>query len=258
MFKKCSLAVLLCLTFINVSQANQPILNINDVNWPPYFFIENPGHTHKLGIAKEILNHCIAKSGYKTNYIGLPIKRTHYYMESGILDITVYSYKKDREKILKYSSEPIFSSEYGFLVKADSKIVIDKVSDVLPYQLGHLAGLTYTPEYMNIINEKMALKEVTTGQSLEAMFNQLLAPQPRFELMADSKATFHWYAQEAGLSDKIKVLDFTLKNKNYFITVSKKSENISDIQAFINDTDHCIKALKQNGDYQTILEKYGQ
>ena len=249
--------VLIMASSFNVSAIEQT-LKINDVPWPPYFFIDNDTKKYTLGIGKEVLNYCLAKSGHKTNYIRLPVKRTHHYMKEGILDITVYSYKKSREEILHYASEPIFISEYGFLVRADSNIDIKKLNDLLPYQIGHLDGLTYTPEYMDIVNQKLLKKEVTIGHNLKAMFAQLLAPQPRFEIMADSKATFHWFAKNEGISDKIKVLDYSLKNKKYFITVSKKSKNISNPKRLLAEMDTCLKQMKLDGSYQSILNTYGQ
>jgi len=236
--------------------ADERTVVINDVPWPPYFFIGN--EAEQLGIGKELLNYCLNKSGYKTKYVRLPIKRTHHYMDKGKIDITVYSYRQSREQILLYSTEPIFSSEYGFLVRADSDINIEKLADVKPLQIGHLAGLTYTPEYMKIIEEKRQQNQVTIGYSLNAMFLQLLSPVPRFDIMSDSKATFYWFAHYTGVSDQVKVLDYTLKNKDYFITVSKQSQNIKKPQALLQETDACIKQLKKDGGYQAILAKYGQ
>lgn len=236
--------------------ATERTLIINDVPWAPYFFVGDKGE--ELGIGKEILNYCLAKSGYNVRYARLPIKRTHHYMEHGLIDLTVYSYRQPREEILLYSKEPIFSTEYGFLVKASSAIDIKKLEDVQAYQIGHLAGLTYSPEYLDIINEKTKLNQVTVGHSLESMLYQLLAPTPRFDIMADSKSTFHWVAKKKGIEDKVKVLDFTLKHKDYFITISKQSKNIESPHELLKETDACLKELKQDGSYQAILTKYGQ
>ena len=106
------------------------------------------------------------------------------------------------------------------------------------------------------MNEKIAKKEVTISHSLEAMFHQLLAPNPRFNIMADSKATFHWFAQKTGVTEQVKVLDFTMKNKDYFITISKRSKNIANGKAFLIETDNCLKNLKKDGGYQAVLNRY--
>jgi polar amino acid transport system substrate-binding protein len=256
MLSKCWVTIILFLCISFAVSATERTIIINDVPWPPYFFID--AKDDEVGIGKEILNYCLAQAGYKVRYGRLPIKRTHHYMEFGLIDLTVYSYRQSREEILYYSKEPIFSSEYGFLVRADSGIDIKKLDDVKPYQIGHLAGLTYTVDYMNIINEKIKLDQVTIGHSLESMFLQLLAPTPRFDIMADSKSTFNWFAHKKGVFDQIKVLDYTLKNKEYFITISKRSLNIENPLELLSETDACIKKLKQDGSYKAILTKYGQ
>jgi len=255
MLSKFVLAIIIIISITHVANSTERTVTINEVSWPPYFFVDD--HSKQLGIGKELLNLCLKESGYKATYVRAPIANTYTYMESGKIDITVFSYKASRDKIL-YAKEPIFTSEYGFLVRADSDINIKKLSDVIPYQLGHLDGLTYTPEYMKIIEKKDKLDEVSTGYSLDSLFLQLLSPVPRFDIMADSKATFHWFADYTGVSKQVKVLDYTLKNKDYFITVSKRSKNIENPQALLANTDSCLKQLKQDGNYNAIYAKYGQ
>jgi len=240
---------------MTVSVHAEQTVVINDVPWPPYFFIgdKNP----QKGIAKELLNICINQAGYQTEYRRLPIKRTHLYMKNGDIDVTVYSYRKKREQFLFYSQESVFSSEYGFMVKAGSDINITKLADLAPYKMGHLAGLSYIPELMKIIKDKNDNGQLVTGYDLTAMFSQLLAPKPRFDIMADSKTTFYWRAKELNLSHKIKVLDYVIKKKDYFITVSKKSVNIKNPTVFLDKIDKCLQTLKSNGKYQAILADYG-
>jgi len=89
------------------------------------------------------------------------------------------------------------------------------------------------------------------------MFSQLLAPTPRFDIIADARDTFYWRAQRLGVSDKIKILNYPIKSKNYYITVSKQSKNITNAADFIKNMDSCLQTLKQSGEYQNILANYG-
>ncbi|MFT5759110.1 MAG: ABC-type amino acid transport substrate-binding protein [Alteromonadaceae bacterium] len=249
------LNVFICSFLIHSPSFAQQKVVVNDVEWPPYFFI---GDTKKqLGLGKDLINICLHKMDYKAEYHRLPIKRTLALMEIGEIDITVYSYLASRESILHYSTEFIFSTDYAFMVRADSDIVINKLADLAPYRMGHLAGLTYTPELLKIINEKDKVNEVVTGFSLRSMFSQLLAPTPRFDIIADARDTFYWRANTLGISDKIKVLDYKIKTKKYYITVSKQSKNIKDAVSFLNKTDTCLQKLKKSGEYQAILANYG-
>ena len=209
------------------------------------------------GLAKEVINLCLQGIGSQAKYQELPVKRTHHFMEVGEIDVTVYSYKEERNEILYYSKEVLFNSEYGFMVRTDIDIKIDKLDDLSPYVMGHLAGLSYTPELKKIIDDKANIGEVVTGYSLKAMFAQLLSDIPRFEIMADSKHTFYWEAKKLGISDKVKVLDYSIKNKAYYITVSKNSNNIKKPNEFLDKIDACLREIKYNGTYEKILARYG-
>ncbi|MFT4939024.1 MAG: ABC-type amino acid transport substrate-binding protein [Paraglaciecola sp.] len=231
-------------------------LILNDIDWPPYLFPSN--NKAQLGIGKEILNRCLTNIDYQIIYTKLPIKRTHKFMQSGILDISIYSYKKEREEFLVYAKVPIFISEYGFAVRADSNIEINSLDDLSPYTIGHLAGLSHTPELINIINKKRALGLVTEGQTIDSMFAQLLSSMPRIDIMPNTKDTFYWRAKTLGVSDKIKVLDYTITTKSYFITVSKNSKNIDDIEGFLAEMNTCITQMHNNGQYDEIISRYGR
>lgn len=248
------IAIILCCLPSFLVGANQKVI-INDVHWPPYFIIN--AQKDGSGLAKDVINLCLKRIGHQAKYQELPVKRTHHFMEVGEIDITVYSYKNEREKILYYGEEELFSSEYGFMVKANSDIEIAELVDLKPYIMGHLAGLSYTPELKKIIDDKAEINEVVIGYSLTAMFAQLLSDIPRFEIMADSKDTFYWEAKKLGVEKKIKVLDYSIKNKAYYIALSKHSNNIKKPKEFLAKTDACLRDIKQSGKYQEILAQYG-
>jgi len=249
---------LLLLVFTSIKVYSDHMVIINDVDWPPYFFIDSTVDDQPIGLAKEMLNYCVVAQGYQIKYKRLPVKRTHHYMTTGDIDITVYSYKKSREEFLFYSHEPLFITDYGFMVRADSNIKVTELKDILPLRIGYIEGVSYTPELLKIIHEKELKGQASSGYSLVAMFAQLLAKTPRFDIIADAKSTFYWQAKRLGVLGKVKVLDFHLKQKSYYITVSKQSTIIKNPKDFLTKTDNCLKKLKSSGQYQQILAKYGQ
>ncbi|WP_293747828.1 ABC transporter substrate-binding protein [uncultured Paraglaciecola sp.] len=230
-------------------------LVLNDIDWPPYLFSESK---HNLsGLGKDVLNECLPKKNFTLTYSKLPIKRTHLYMQSGELDISLYSYKKEREAFVVYGKVPIFTTEYGFAMRADSKVDIHKIEDLHPLIIGHLAGLTYTPELLALIDKKRLVGEISEGHSIDAMFAQLLSSNPRFDIMPNSKQTFYWRAKTLGVADKIKVPKFTVSFRDYFVTVSKNSKNITDTTGFLTSLDSCITQMHNDGRYLALLKKYG-
>ena len=252
--RKLSLIILSCVLLTLSTAAKSTVLQLNDIDWPPYFF---PGKQPQPGIGKAVLTHCIDQLGYKFRYNNLPIKRTHYYMETGELDITVYSYLKAREDVVIFGKEPLFISSYGFAVRADSGIQINTLDDLVPFRFGHLAGLSHTPQ----LNEKLAFlrkrNQVIESFDLNTTLHQLISTPSGIDITANSRETLQWRIRSLGLSDKICVLDFIIAEKPYFVAVSKTSRSITDPQKFISQIDACIVESKQNGFYQKIADQYG-
>ena len=237
-----------------VSNANNPTLYLNDIKWPPYFFPKL--ESAQQGLAKELLNACISKMGYQISYKTLPIKRTHFYMKSGELDISVYSYLKAREEFVHYSKIPLFSSDYGLASKKSDHIEIAQINDITNYSFGHLAGLSHTKELNQVLEEMELQDKITIAHDLDAMFGQLLAKPQRFQVMASSKATIAWRAKQLGLADEIKIHPLVLKTKHYYLTVSKSTKNILNTTKFITEFDLCLSKMKSSNEYVRIISKY--
>jgi polar amino acid transport system substrate-binding protein len=255
LFRKVVIVLYFCtFAFLSASTASQTIY-INNLEWPPFFFTQPSNE--QLGFGKEILNICLNQNSYLYQYKTLPIKRTHIYMQTGELDVSIYSYKKERNAYMLFAEEPIFTSVYGIASKKSSNLKIEKFDDINNYTIGHLSGLAHTPELLDIIAKKAQKNELSIGLNLDAMFKQMLAIPQRFEVMPNSKETFLWRAKQLGISDKITVHDIVFAKKDYFVTVSKLSKNIAQPRKLLNNIDSCIRELKLNGTYRVTSEQYG-
>ncbi len=228
---------------------------IDNADWPPYFFGEDKEVSK--GIGREIIDTCLKKNGYKFVFHRYPIKRANIYIRNGVIDICIYSYRKKREDFLIYSKEPLFRTEYRFMVKSDSNIKIKSLKDLEPLIFGYLDGLTFTPELLKIINDKKKKKEIYYAYSLKQLFKGLLGKYQRYDITADSKATFQWKSKELNVQGKFKILDYDIGSKDYFITISKKSKRIKNGKKFLENFDKCLKEMKMDGTYSKILLKYG-
>lgn len=248
-----SVAFLFCVSLHSVA-TEQP-LSLNNIHWPPYQFSEpNKG---REGLGTDILKRCTEPLNYRLFYETFPVKRTHLFMQRGLLDVTFYSYKSSREEFVRYGNEPIFVSEYGFLAPANSGFDVNSLDDVYSLSLGLLAGLSYTPELMEVINTNKANGLVVESNSVLNLVNELAGDNPSIDLVPNSKETFYWMIKERGLADRLEVLDFTLAQKPYYITVSKASKRVGDPIEFLAQMDSCLKALKQSGEYDALSAKYG-
>ncbi|WP_076419075.1 transporter substrate-binding domain-containing protein [Colwellia sp. UCD-KL20] len=245
---------LLTLTPLTIQADTSPI-NLNDVKWPPFFFSNH--EKGKMGLGKEILTTCISELNYEVHLKFLPIKRTHYYMKSGDIDISVYSYNKNRKNFVYYGNEPIFTSQYGLVTKRSDNIKIEKLDDIKPYIFGHLDGLTHTKEIRNILKIKQEQEQISKGYDIDAMFKQLLATPQRFQIMANSKETLKWRAKQLGITKQIKIHNLNVQEKAYYVTISKFSKNIRHPKLFLTRIDRCIQKLKETGQYQKMAQIYG-
>ena len=259
-FRLTHIFCLYLLVYASFSNAgNKTEIQVNQTNWPPYLFspVKVVEQQTYYGLARDIIDYCLAQQNQTASYLALPIKRTHLYMQNGQLDLAIYSYKKERAQFVVYGREPIFTSEYGFAVRKNSDIKIADLSDLDSYRFGHLAGLAHTPALSKVIALKREHNQVVDGYSVKALFGQLLAKPSRIDILANSKETLLWQIKALGLQDKIKVLDYTISQKNYFLTVSKLSNTIKKPEAFLAQIDSCLKTMKQNGKYSDFLAYYG-
>lgn len=228
---------------------------INNLEWPPFFFSDRT--EGKIGLGKEIIEICLKRTKHKVEFKTLPIKRTHLYMQTGEIDISVYSYKPERNAAVYFANEPLFTSSYGLVSNKSKNLSITQLDDLDNLVIGHLSGLAHTPELLALIESKKPKHEVTIGHSLEAMFNQLLATPQRFDVMPNSKETLSWHAKKLEITDKVTIHDLVIAEKNYYIAVSKFSKNIADPKGLLKELDLCILDLKATGEHHKISQQYG-
>jgi polar amino acid transport system substrate-binding protein len=227
-------------------------VRINDNDWPPYFF--KGRENAPKGLGKELLEACIPKTGYEYRFSHLPIKRMWGSIQSGELDINIFSYRPDRESMLHYGKEPIYTASYRPVVRASSKLSIESIQDFRGLKLGHLAGLKYSPEFLSYVEGKVQNGQVYVSNSNQAILRMLLAG--RIDVFVNTNDTVLWNAKGLGVGKHIKILDFDVQSGDYFVTLSKRSGRIEDKKRFLQIVDECLIDLKKTGQYAEILNRY--
>ncbi len=228
------------------------VVRVNNNDWPPYFFRGGPDTPKGLG--KEILEHCLPKTGYEHRFFPMPIKRMWGAIQSGELDINIFSYRPDREPMLHYGKEPIFTASYRPVVRASSELSINSMQDFIGLRLGHLAGLKYSPEFRSFVEGKIQNGGVHVSNSNQAILRMLLAG--RIDVFVNTTDTVLWNAKGLGVIDQVKILDFDIQSGDYFVTLSKRSDRIEDKQLFLQVVDACLRDLKKTGQYAEIANRY--
>lgn len=222
-------------------------------DWPPYYFGNNSEQLP--GFARELLDICLPRTGHRPVYRFYPVRRMYSYLEKGRLDIALFSYKEEREEFVYYGSEPIFTSSYRPVVRKGSGIEIQTLADFDPLRLGHLAGLRYSPAFLDYVKEReMAGRLVITTDGRDYL---RLLLSGIIDVFVETRETVLWRAQRLGVSGEITILDYDIKSSEYFVTVSKQTPRLEDPRSLLKSLDSCFIELKDSGRYTEIAEKYG-
>ena len=248
------LIVCIMLLYFSAVDASEKII-IDNPDWPPFFF--GSDKNAPKGIGREIIEMALKKDGEKFHFERFPIKRANFYLKSGNIDIGLYSYKKKREAFVYYSKEPLFSTKYRFMVRSDSSIKVRSYKDLNFLVFGYLDGLSFTPELLTVIKRKKKYNEVVNLYSLNSLLRGLAGKIQIFDITADSESTLLWKANTMKIRDKVKILDYEIGSKIYYLVISKKSKNIIDKKRFLKNFDSFLKAIKRDGTYGKIFTKYG-
>ncbi len=231
-----------------------PVL-ISDSYWPPFFFAGRSGLPEGLG--KQLLATCFPATGHTPSFQNYSLKRMQSLLETGGIDINIYSRAPGRDANLHYGQEPLFYSEYRLIARADATFKIHRPADLDGLRLGHLNGLTYTPEFKAYVDARARAGTLDTTDDDEANMRKLLAG--RIDVYANAVPTSMWYAKSLGASSKVQALDYVIKGAEYYVTIGKASPRLSaqDSRALLRSLDGCLRVLKKQGRYQQFKEPYG-
>lgn len=232
----------------------KPLL-VNAVDWPPFFIRKSSAGLP--GFAREILDYCLPKTGYVARYEWLPVKRTYQYMQQGKLDLAVYSKKTERESYIRYGSLPMFTSEVGFAVRSDFKPDGRELADVKPFRFGYLAGLALTPELNELLEQKRAAGRAAVEVfQLTDLFAKLLQQPAPVDVVVNSKETLNWLIFDLGIQHQAKVLPYAVGRKSYYLTLSRKSANVTDPEKFFQQFDACLSDFQKQAAFNSLLRRY--
>ncbi len=226
---------------------------ISDNNWKPWYF---SGVTEgKSGFAKDVIGFCASRTEFAPTFRLFPIERMKAMMKRGRMEGAIFSFKPHRKSFLVYSNEPIFRESYVPFVRADSGTTIKKIEDFNNLRLGHLHGLTYSPEFFTYIQKRRDNRTLDVTTSNDANIQKLVAG--KIDVFVDTIGSIRWRAAELGVSNQITDAGYVVRSADYFFALSRASRVIEDKVSFIAQFDKCVRNLKQTNRYSRIAAKYG-
>lgn len=221
--------------------------------WQPYTGEDIANY----GMATEIVTAALSAVGLKPEYRFFPWRRAEAVVGDGEFFGT-FPYKETPERVGKfYFSDVLFKSSFGILIHKDNQSVsgftYKKINDFENYSVGILAGTDAVSLPLKAAGVK--IEEVkNANQNIKKLLNG------RVDFIIDDRAVLYQSLQEVFANNHEKINDFKFLKKgfgeeNVFgIMVSTRYPNSQEIMEKINSG---LMNIRENGEYQKILTKYG-
>jgi len=227
------------------AQARQ--VHLTTLVWEPYYGPE----LRNDGFCGAITKAAFERAGHSVKITYVPWARALRDAAAGRYDgIMGGYYTKERAKDFHYT-EP-FAKARGALIAPDGFALdsYDSMRDLKGYKIAIANDFAYSEEFDNAdFLEKMVVNR--TQQMIHMLF------KGRVDMAALSVAVFRHQAKELGYDNtaKMKMLQPLLFENDLFVMMSKA---IDDAKELRDDFNAGLAAIKEDGTYQKILERYGQ
>ena len=240
-------AVLLPLAIAPAAAQAGPQLNFNSNDWPPYFVEDR-------GFARELVQECLPRSGFVPRFSAVSVEQMFPALQSGVLDGHVMSRTAERERYVEFGKEPLFHDSYHPVVRRGSGLRVTSLRDLDRLRLGHLAGVRYSPEYLDYVRARSGAGTLVEATSNEEILRLLLDGE--IDVFVSLASSTRWLAARSNARDKIEVLPLEIKTSDYYLALSRTSRRVSQRAKVLAAFDACVAGLKSDGRYQRLLERY--
>ena len=224
-----------------------------------------------VGIDVDIARHILTKLGIDAEFKILPWKRAWTQVEDGEVEaVFTTSRKTKREPFVAYPKEDMWVSDFVFFVHKDKKKSGFKGFESAVtgnLEVGIIPGNSYKKIFWETFPYKDGSTEFKGDLSISASFNKQLRPakdlatnlkklaKGRIDLVIADKTVGQYTAKLNGISDQITFYDTPLYGKGYPMPFVKNSmyPGLMDIA---EKYESALKEMKENGEYQKILDKW--
>ena len=236
----------LCL-ISNLVFAKDPIRLVTG-NYPPYEY-EEAGEVK--GLVVEVLKEAFARSNLSVEFKVVPWARALWMAQYGEADAVFATIKTpEREQVLNFSSESLIPLSSAFFVRKGSPIKYNgDLSTLAEQNIGLLRQGSYGIAFDTAVkNGTLKYPDFTT----DTLTNIKKLVAGRIDIMAgDRIGTLH-LLQQNKLLDQVNVLSPEINTSPSYLAFNKNKDHTATRDAI----DKAIKAMKKDGSYQRIVDKY--
>ncbi|WP_432463109.1 substrate-binding periplasmic protein [Agarivorans sp. QJM3NY_33] len=213
--------------------------------------IEYQQNGYNKGIAVDIVKEVFARLHRPVTIEVYPFARALRMLEESKADgIFAIVKKSERQVYLNYSDEVLIEQAAVLYVQAQSEITFNgQLGDLGAYRFGVLRGATYGPMWEQVIDSGGISKIERVAdyrQNVMKLVNQ------RLDVIIGPDYTMAYIIKELGQEGRLKQLSPHIEVVPTYIAFSKNTVAPELVAAF-SDT---LKALKRDGTYQRIINRY--
>lgn len=222
-------------------------IHLTTLVWEPYYGPDLPND----GFCGAITKAAFERVGHSVKITYVPWARALRDAAAGRYDgILGGYYTKERAKDFYYS-EPFAKAQGALIAPADFKFdQYDTMRDLEGHKIAVANDFAYSEAFDNAdYLNKMEVNR--TQQIIHMLFKR------RVDMAALSVAVFRHQAKQLGYenTENMKMLEPLLFENDLFVMMSKAVEDGKELR---NDFDEGLAAIKNDGTYADILERYGQ
>lgn len=211
--------------------------------WPP--FIATNGQS---GVSVELVRAALATQGYELKMSIMPWSRALIEAQSGDLDLLVATWKtQKREKFLRFS-EPYATNRITFISRSDSPFEYTNLDNLTGMSIGIIRHYGYNDTFNQANNfqrypatDLIANLKKLSRRRIDITLDDEIAARALMKAEGFDPSEFHF--SRAPLSH----------NPLYVTSAMVNPRSKQLIQAF----NRGLKAIKDNGSYDAIMNKYG-
>ncbi len=212
--------------------------------WPPYAERSLPGN----GLAVELVSTALQRKGYHLTLQYETWPRALEGLEIGIFDVIGTVWKTPERETMMVFSEPYLTNRIKFLKMKGRDIRYETLEDLTGYFIGVLKDYAYEEEFVNS-KRHIKLPQNHIVQNLQRLV------QGDIDLtLGDERAVVYQINEYMPRRmNELEFLDKPLSSRGLRIGVSRQNPDAAKIVA---DFNQAINAMRQDGRYQQILDKY--
>ncbi|PWC52712.1 hypothetical protein TSO221_13270 [Azospirillum sp. TSO22-1] len=220
------------------------------LNFPPLIFEENGA---PAGIAYEVVTEALKRAGHQATVEVMPWARALDMARDGQADGLFTAYRTpEREQFLNYSTEVVVPQVVSLFVRKDSPVAFGgDLAQLAKYKVGVVNQISYGPLVDDAIKAGI-LQDLEKSNDSDNNVKKLV--QGRFDVMPSNRYVAQYILKKQGVADQVKELQPEVQSIPSYIAFTRAKDTTALRTAF----DAALAAMKADGSFQTILDKYAR